>query len=183
MWFSFWGLCTFSTAKIWVSRQTPPYCGTRRAKTVTWRCLNVWLFCRLVLTTVPPHPNYFRFPLNQGAPTQEAGPGSSDPAMPQVYAPPPTYPPQGQGPSASVGRLPPLDFSSTHAASDYAEHPQLRVYQGPQLEGAEALTSSSTVGAASQNKTWSVVRLEWEGAPPQQGAIGETRPDRVSFYI
>lgn len=80
----------------------------------------------------------------QGGPTQEAGPGSSDPTLPQVYAPPPTYPPQGQGPSASMGRLPPLDFGSTHAASDYPEHPQLRVYQGPQLEGAEALTSSST---------------------------------------
>lgn len=100
---------------------------------------------------LPLHPTYFRFPLPQGGPTQEAGPGGSDPALPQVYAPPPTYPPQGQGPSASVGRLPPLDFSSTHASSDYPDH--LRVYQGPQLEGAEALTSSSTVRAALPSKT------------------------------
>lgn len=111
-------------------------------------------------------PNLLSLPLPQGGPGQEAGPGSTDPALPQVYAPPPTYPPQGQGPSASVGRLPPLDFTSTHAASDYPEHPQLRVYQGPQLEGAEALTSSSTVRAARQNKTRSVVRLVQEDAPP-----------------
>jgi len=80
----------------------------------------------------------------QGGPTQEAGPGSGDPALPQVYAPPPSYPPPGQGQPASAGRLPPLDFSSAHASSEYPEHPQLRVYQGPQHDGAETLASSNT---------------------------------------
>ncbi|XP_056902041.1 RNA binding protein fox-1 homolog 1-like isoform X2 [Takifugu flavidus] len=79
-----------------------------------------------------------------GGPAQEAGPGSGDPALPQVYAPPASYAQQGQGPSTSVGRLPPLEFNSAHASSEYSEHPQLRVYQGPQLEGAEHLTSGST---------------------------------------
>ncbi|KAK2844673.1 hypothetical protein Q5P01_011332 [Channa striata] len=79
-----------------------------------------------------------------GGPSQEAGPGSGDPALPQVYAPPPPYPPPGQGPPTSAGRLPPLDFNSAHTGSEYPEHPQLRVYQGPQHEGAETLTSSTT---------------------------------------
>lgn len=98
---------------------------------------------------------WFYFPSRpQGGPTQEAGPGSVDPALPQVYAPPPSYPPQGQGPSASVGRLPPLDFSSAHASSEYPEHPQLRVYQGPQMDGAEALPSSNTVRTAWGRKSY-----------------------------
>uniref|UniRef100_A0AAQ4R703 RRM domain-containing protein n=1 Tax=Gasterosteus aculeatus aculeatus TaxID=481459 RepID=A0AAQ4R703_GASAC len=82
--------------------------------------------------------------LVQGGPSQEAGPGSVDPALSQVYAPPPSYPPPGQGPPTSASRLPPLDFTSAHHSAEYPEHPQLRVYQGPQLEGAEALTSSNT---------------------------------------
>ncbi|XP_049587339.1 RNA binding protein fox-1 homolog 1-like isoform X1 [Syngnathus scovelli] len=80
----------------------------------------------------------------QGGPTQEAGPGGTDPALPQVYAAPPSYPTPGQGPAASAGRLPPLEFSSAHPGSEYPEHAQLRVYQGPQLEGAEPLTSTNT---------------------------------------
>ncbi|KAK9513904.1 hypothetical protein VZT92_027405 [Zoarces viviparus] len=80
----------------------------------------------------------------QGGPPQEAGPGSGDPSLPQVYGPPPSYPPPGQGPPTSVGRLPPLDFTSAHHSSEYPEHPQLRVYQGPQLDGVEVLTSSNT---------------------------------------
>lgn len=83
----------------------------------------------------------------QGGPAQEAGPGGGDPTLPQVYAPQASYAQQGQGPSASVGRLAPLDFNAAHASSEYSEHPQLRVYQGPQLEGAEPLTSSSTVSS------------------------------------
>ncbi|XP_033984059.1 RNA binding protein fox-1 homolog 1-like isoform X2 [Trematomus bernacchii] len=79
--------------------------------------------------------------LVQGGPGQEAGPGSGDPNLSQVYAPPPSYPPPGQCPPTSVGRLP-LEFTSAHPGSEYAEHPQLRIYQGPQLEGAEVLTSS-----------------------------------------
>ncbi|KAM8869831.1 RNA binding protein fox-1 homolog 1-like isoform 4-T4 [Spinachia spinachia] len=85
--------------------------------------------------------------LVQGGPSQEAGPGSVDPALSQVYAPPPSYPPPGQGPPMSASRLPPLDFTSAHHSSEYPEHPQLRVYQGPQLDGAEALTSSNTEDA------------------------------------
>ncbi|XP_077382713.1 RNA binding protein fox-1 homolog 1-like [Festucalex cinctus] len=80
----------------------------------------------------------------QGAPTQEAGPGVPDPALPQVYAAPPSYPAPGQGPATSAGRLPPLDFSPAHPSSEYPEHAQLRVYQGPQLEGAEPLASATT---------------------------------------
>jgi len=80
----------------------------------------------------------------QGGPGQEAGPGSGDPNLSQVYAPPPSYPPPGQCPPTSAGRLP-LEFTSAHPGSEYAEHPQLRIYQGPQLEGAEVLTSSHAV--------------------------------------
>lgn len=106
----------------------------------------VSLFTPLTFDILSGLNGWFLFPsLRQGGPAQEAGPGGGDPTLPQVYAPPPSYPPQGQGPSTSVGRLPPLDFSSVHAGSEYPEHPQLRVYQGPQLDGAEALTSSNTV--------------------------------------
>ncbi|XP_061531660.1 RNA binding protein fox-1 homolog 1-like [Phyllopteryx taeniolatus] len=78
----------------------------------------------------------------QGGPTQEAGPGGADPALPQVYAAAPSYPAPGQGPPTSAGRL--LDFSSAHPSSEYPEHAQLRVYQGPQLEGAEPLATINT---------------------------------------
>ena len=74
--------------------------------------------------------------LPQG-PGQEAGPGNADPSLSQVYAPPPSYPPPGQGPPSVAGRLPPLDFSPAHAGAEYQEHAQLRVYQGPQHEGAD----------------------------------------------
>lgn len=80
----------------------------------------------------------------QGGPAQEAGPGSGDPNLPQLYAPPPSYPPPGQAPTAA-GRLPPLDFSPAHSSSEYQEHHQLRVYQGPQHEGAETLAANSAV--------------------------------------
>ncbi|XP_072534978.1 RNA binding protein fox-1 homolog 1-like [Salminus brasiliensis] len=82
--------------------------------------------------------------LVQGAPAQEAGPGTGDPALPQVYAPPPSYPPPGQAPPTPAGRLPPLDFSSAHPSSEYQDHHQLRVYQGTQHEGAEPLTATNT---------------------------------------
>lgn len=89
----------------------------------------------------------------QGAPTQEAAPGSADPALPQVYAPPPSYPPPGQGPPTSASRLATLDFSSAHPSSEYQEHPQLRVYQGPQHDGGDSLTSGNTVRAVC-DKCW-----------------------------
>ncbi|MFT7815897.1 RNA binding protein fox-1 homolog 1-like isoform X1 [Arapaima gigas] len=80
----------------------------------------------------------------QGAPAQEAGPGSGDPTLPQVYAPPPTYPAPGQAPPTPAGRLPPLDFSPAHPGSEYPEHHQLRVYQSSQHEGAESIAASGT---------------------------------------
>ncbi|KAJ3598580.1 hypothetical protein NHX12_002089 [Muraenolepis orangiensis] len=61
------------------------------------------------------------------------------PGLVQIYAPPPSYPPPGQGPPSMAGRLPPLDFNP----ADYQEHPQLRVYQGPQHEGADILGSNN----------------------------------------
>lgn len=82
---------------------------------------------------------------SQGGPGQEAGPGSGDPTLPQVYAQPPSYPPPGQAPPTPAGRLPPLDYSPAHPNSEYQEHHQLRVYQGPQHEGADTLAAISTV--------------------------------------
>ncbi|CAL8359978.1 unnamed protein product [Arctogadus glacialis] len=67
----------------------------------------------------------------------EGGPGNADPSLSQVYAPPPSYPPPGHGPPNVAGRLPPLDFSPAHAGGEYQEHVQLRMYQGPQHEGAD----------------------------------------------
>uniref|UniRef100_A0A3Q3WTV7 RNA binding protein fox-1 homolog n=1 Tax=Mola mola TaxID=94237 RepID=A0A3Q3WTV7_MOLML len=121
----------------------------------------------------------------QGGPTQEAGPGSGDPALPQVYAPPPSYPPQGQGPSASVGRLPPLDFSSAHASSEYPEHPQLRVYQGPQMDGAEALPSSNTedalppVTSDPQSLSVSVSSAGGAGSGSDEEGASKAQPKRL----
>ncbi|KAL7874641.1 hypothetical protein SRHO_G00056110 [Serrasalmus rhombeus] len=82
--------------------------------------------------------------LVQGAPAQEAGPGSADPTLPQVYAPPPSYPPPGQAPPTPAGRLPPLDFNSAHPSSEYPDHHQLRVYQSTQHEGVEPITTNNT---------------------------------------
>ncbi|KAM8735609.1 RNA binding protein fox-1 homolog 1-like isoform 1-T1 [Acanthopagrus schlegelii] len=121
----------------------------------------------------------------QGGPTQEAGPGSGDPALSQVYAPPPSYPPPGQGPPTSAGRLPPLDFSSAHASSEYPEHPQLRVYQGPQLDGAEALTSSNTEDALApvtsdpQSLSVSVSSAGGAGSGSDEEGSGKAQPKRL----
>ncbi|XP_077455807.1 RNA binding protein fox-1 homolog 1-like [Stigmatopora argus] len=82
--------------------------------------------------------------LVQGGPAQEAGPGGADPALQQVYGAPPPYPPPGQCPVSSAGMLPPLDFSPAHPSSEYPEHAHLRVFQGPQLEGAEPLPTTNT---------------------------------------
>ncbi|XP_042279696.1 RNA binding protein fox-1 homolog 1-like [Thunnus maccoyii] len=121
----------------------------------------------------------------QGGPTQEAGPGSGDPALPQVYAPPPSYPPPGQGQPASAGRLPPLDFSSAHASSEYPEHPQLRVYQGPQHDGAETLTSSNTeealvpVTSDPQSLSVSVSSGGGAGSGSEEEGSGKAQPKRL----
>ncbi|KAA8591685.1 hypothetical protein FQN60_017059 [Etheostoma spectabile] len=121
----------------------------------------------------------------QGGATQEAGPGSGDPTLPQVYAPPPSYPPPGQGPPTSVGRLPPLDFTTSHPSSEYPEHPQLRVYQGPQLEGAEALTSSNTedvlapVTSDPQSLSMSVSSAGGAGSGSDEEGSGKAQPKRL----
>ncbi|CAL8290410.1 unnamed protein product [Merluccius merluccius] len=116
-------------------------------------------------------------------PNQEAGPGSTDPSLPQVYAPPPTYPPPGQGPPAVAGRLPPLDFSSAHAGAEYPEHPQLRVYQGPQHEGADSLASTeeALVPVTSDPQSLSVAISSGGGAgsgSDDEGS-GKAQPKRL----
>eukprot|EP00066_Takifugu_rubripes_P010124 XP_003977690.1 PREDICTED: RNA binding protein fox-1 homolog 1-like [Takifugu rubripes] len=123
----------------------------------------------------------------QGGPAQEAGPGSGDPALPQVYAPPASYAQQGQGPSTSVGRLPPLEFNSAHASSEYSEHPQLRVYQGPQLEGAEHLTSGSTEEAlapvTSDPQALSVSASSAGGAGSGSDEEGANKPQPKRLHV
>uniref|UniRef100_H2UUP2 RNA binding protein fox-1 homolog n=1 Tax=Takifugu rubripes TaxID=31033 RepID=H2UUP2_TAKRU len=122
-----------------------------------------------------------------GGPAQEAGPGSGDPALPQVYAPPASYAQQGQGPSTSVGRLPPLEFNSAHASSEYSEHPQLRVYQGPQLEGAEHLTSGSTEEAlapvTSDPQALSVSASSAGGAGSGSDEEGANKPQPKRLHV
>uniref|UniRef100_A0A3P9LYN6 RNA binding protein fox-1 homolog n=1 Tax=Oryzias latipes TaxID=8090 RepID=A0A3P9LYN6_ORYLA len=119
----------------------------------------------------------------QGAPAQEAGPGSGDPALPPVYAPPPSYPPPTQGPPASASRLPTLDFSSAHASSEYPEHPQLRVYQGPQLEGADSLASTNTEDAlapvTSDPQSLSVSSGGGAGSGSEEEGSGKAQPKRL----
>ncbi|KAA0703428.1 RNA binding protein fox-1 -like protein 1-like [Triplophysa tibetana] len=79
-----------------------------------------------------------------GAAAQEAGPGNGDPSLPQVYAPPPSYPPPGQPQPTTAAMLAPLDFSGTHTSPEYPDHHQLRVYQTSQLDGTESLTTNNT---------------------------------------
>uniref|UniRef100_A0A8C7WZ57 RNA binding fox-1 homolog 1, like n=1 Tax=Oryzias sinensis TaxID=183150 RepID=A0A8C7WZ57_9TELE len=119
----------------------------------------------------------------QGAPAQEAGPGSGDPTVPPVYAPPPSYPPPTQGPPASASRLPTLDFSSAHASSEYPEHPQLRVYQGPQLEGADSLASTNTEDAlapvTSDPQSLSISSGGGAGSGSEEEGSGKAQPKRL----
>ncbi|XP_035019215.1 RNA binding protein fox-1 homolog 1-like isoform X1 [Hippoglossus stenolepis] len=121
----------------------------------------------------------------QGGAPQEAGPGSGDPALSQVYAQPPSYPPPGQGLPTSAGRLPPLDFTSVHAGTEYAEHHQLRVYQGPQLEGVEALTSGSVedalvpVTSDPQSLSVSVSSGGGAGSGSDEEGSGKAQPKRL----
>ncbi|KAG9334289.1 hypothetical protein JZ751_008271 [Albula glossodonta] len=121
----------------------------------------------------------------QGAPTQEAGPGSADPALPQVYAPPPSYPPPGQAPPTPAGRLPPLDFSPAHPGSDYQEHHQLRVYPTSQHEGAETLSANSTddslapVTSDPQSLSVSVSSGGGAGSGGEEEGSGKAQPKRL----
>ncbi|XP_061572957.1 RNA binding protein fox-1 homolog 1-like isoform X3 [Cololabis saira] len=120
----------------------------------------------------------------RGGPAQEAGPGTGDPGLPQVYAPPPSYPPPSQGPPTSAGRLPTLDFSPVHPGSEYPEHPQLRVYQGPQHEGADGLTSSNTEDAlvpvtSDQSLSVSVSSGGGAGSGSEEEGSGKAQPKRL----
>ncbi|KAM9723007.1 RNA binding protein fox-1 homolog 1-like isoform 1-T1 [Menidia menidia] len=121
----------------------------------------------------------------QGGPTQEGGPGSGDPSLQQVYAPPPSYPPPGQAPPTSAGRLPTLDFTSAHPSAEYPEHAQLRVYQGPQLEGADSLTSGNTedalapVASDPQSLSVSVSSGGGAGSGSEEEGSGKAQPKRL----
>uniref|UniRef100_A0A3B5AKJ7 RNA binding protein fox-1 homolog n=1 Tax=Stegastes partitus TaxID=144197 RepID=A0A3B5AKJ7_9TELE len=119
----------------------------------------------------------------QGGPSQEAGPGSADPALPQVYAPPPSYPPPGQGPPSAAGRLPALDFGSAHGSSEYPEHPQLRVYPGPQHDSTDALTSSGSEDAlapvTSDPQSLSVSSGGGAGSGSEEEGSGKAQPKRL----
>ncbi|XP_029603615.1 RNA binding protein fox-1 homolog 1-like isoform X4 [Salmo trutta] len=123
--------------------------------------------------------------LVQGGPGQEAGPGSGDPTLPQVYAQPPSYPPPGQAPPTPAGRLPPLDYSPAHPNSEYQEHHQLRVYQGPQHEGADTLAAISTddalvpVTSDSQALSVSVSSGGGAGSGSDEEGSGKAQPKRL----
>ncbi|XP_026120271.1 RNA binding protein fox-1 homolog 1-like isoform X2 [Carassius auratus] len=114
-----------------------------------------------------------------GAAAQEAGQGNGDPSLPQVYAPPPSYPPPGQGPHTV--QLPPLDFSAAHPNSEYSDHHQLRVYQGPQLDGTESITTNNTndslVPVTSDPQSLSVSVASGSGTE-EEGA-GKAQPKRL----
>ncbi|XP_051721244.1 RNA binding protein fox-1 homolog 1-like isoform X2 [Ctenopharyngodon idella] len=117
-----------------------------------------------------------------GAAAQEAGPGNGDPSLPQVYAPPPSYPPPGQAPPTPAARLPPLDFTTAHPNSEYADHHQLRVYQGSQHDGTESIPANNT------NVFWAITNCSSESArywdyetPPwREGSRGGIRRDDPS---
>ncbi|XP_028836811.1 RNA binding protein fox-1 homolog 1-like [Denticeps clupeoides] len=118
----------------------------------------------------------------QGAPAQEAGPGSGDPTLPQVYAPPPSYPPPGQAPPTPAGRLPPLDFNPS---SDYQDHHQLRVYQSSQHEGAETIAANGTddplapVTSDPQALGVSVSAAGGGGSGSEEEGSGKAQPKRL----
>ncbi|XP_046883461.1 RNA binding protein fox-1 homolog 1-like [Hypomesus transpacificus] len=123
--------------------------------------------------------------LVQGGPAQEAGLGSGDPSLPQVYAPPPSYPPPGQAPPTPTGRLPPLDFGGAHPGAEYQEHHQLRVYQGPQHEGAETLAANSAddslaqVTSDPQSLTVAVSSGGGAGSGSDEEGSGKAQPKRL----
>ncbi|XP_062847870.1 RNA binding protein fox-1 homolog 1-like [Trichomycterus rosablanca] len=135
---------------------------------------------------LPIYPQASCYPsLVQGAPAQEAGPGSGDPVLPQVYAAPPSYPPPGQAPLTPATRLPPLDFSSAHSSSDYPEHHQLLVYPSAQHEGAESLPANTTdeglasVTSDSQPLSVSVATVGGAGSGGEDDGSGKAQPKRL----
>ncbi|KAJ8005100.1 hypothetical protein DPEC_G00143150 [Dallia pectoralis] len=119
-----------------------------------------------------------------GGPAQEAGPGSGDPTLPQVYAQPPSYLQQGQAPPTSAGRLPSLDFTSAQPNSEYPEHHQVRVYQGPQHQGVDTLSSNSTDDSLvpvtdSQALSVSVSSGGGPGSGSDEEGSGKAQPKRL----
>ncbi|XP_010883168.1 RNA binding protein fox-1 homolog 1-like isoform X2 [Esox lucius] len=123
--------------------------------------------------------------LVQGGPAQEAGPGSGDPALPPVYAQPPSYLPPGQAPPTPAGRLPSLDFTTAQPNPEYPEHHQIRVYQGPQHQGADTLASNSTddalvpVTSDSQSLSVSVSSGGGPGSGSEEEGSGKAQPKRL----
>uniref|UniRef100_A0A673FP66 RNA binding protein fox-1 homolog n=1 Tax=Sinocyclocheilus rhinocerous TaxID=307959 RepID=A0A673FP66_9TELE len=121
----------------------------------------------------------------QGAAAQEAGPGNGDPSLSQVYAPPPSYPPPGQGPPTPAARLPPLDFSAAHPNSEYSDHHQLRVYQGSQHDGTESITANNTddslvpVTSDPQSLSVSVASGSATGSGTEEEGAGKAQPKRL----
>ncbi|KAF4103051.1 RNA binding protein fox-1 homolog 1-like isoform X1 [Onychostoma macrolepis] len=121
----------------------------------------------------------------QGAAAQEAGPGNGDPSLSQVYAPPPSYPPPGQGPPTPAARLPPLDFSAAQPNLEYSDHHQLRVYQGSQHDGTESITANTTddslapVTSDPQSLSVSVASGSATGSGTEEEGAGKAQPKRL----
>ncbi|XP_056618348.1 RNA binding protein fox-1 homolog 1-like isoform X2 [Triplophysa dalaica] len=115
-----------------------------------------------------------------GAAAQEAGPGNGDPSLPQVYAPPPSYPPHGQPQPTTAAMLPPLDFSGTHTSPEYPDHHQLRVYQTSQLDGTESVTNNTDnslapISSDPQSLSASVA----SGTSGDEEGAGKAQPKRL----
>uniref|UniRef100_A0A8C4XI37 RNA binding protein fox-1 homolog n=1 Tax=Erpetoichthys calabaricus TaxID=27687 RepID=A0A8C4XI37_ERPCA len=89
--------------------------------------------------------------LVQGAPAQDGGSATADPALTPAYGPPPAYPPT-QPPPPATGRIP-LEFSAAHPAvtgAEFQDH-ALRVYQPPQPPLAEqSVENTVPAGTVSQ---------------------------------
>ncbi|XP_077072469.1 RNA binding protein fox-1 homolog 1-like isoform X2 [Siphateles boraxobius] len=118
-----------------------------------------------------------------GAAAQEAGPGNGDPSLPQVYAQPPSYPPPGQAPPTPAARLPPLDFAAAHPNPEYADHHQLRVYQGPQHDGTESIpannTDDSLAPVTSDPQSLTVASGSGTGSGSEEEGVGKAQPKRL----
>ncbi|XP_051574557.1 RNA binding protein fox-1 homolog 1-like isoform X1 [Myxocyprinus asiaticus] len=121
----------------------------------------------------------------QGAAAQEAGPGNGDPSLPQVYAPPPSFPPPGQAQPTPAARLPPLDFNPAHPSSEYSDHHQLRVYQGSQHDGTQSITTNNTdnslapVTSDPQTLSVSVATGSGTGSGSEEEGAGKAQPKRL----
>ncbi|TRY89509.1 hypothetical protein DNTS_016076 [Danionella cerebrum] len=112
----------------------------------------------------------------------EAVPGNGDPTLPQVYAPPPSFPPSAQAPPTPAARLPPLDFSAAHPNSEYSDHHQLRVYQH---DGTESLSANNTddplapLTSDSQSLSVSVASGSVATITSEEEGAGKAQPKRL----